>query len=62
LSVTKPKESARKVMAWIWECHCSRCGHEWYAFHRPTWCAGCKSRWWDKPRVRARKAVAQREG
>lgn len=36
-------------------CSCARCGHKWLAFKVPTACAACKSKYWNKPRVRRRK-------
>jgi hypothetical protein len=39
----------------VYECVCSRCEHEWTAVEVPAACAACKSKYWNKPRVRARK-------
>jgi len=39
---------------YVLECECLRCGHAWTTADEklPTWCAGCKSKLWDTPRVR----------
>ena len=36
-----------------WEHECTRCGEVWYSKNEdPKACNGCKSPYWNKPRVR----------
>lgn len=51
--------TTRKVHTVSTRCRCNRCEHEWTVPGEPTKgqrCARCKSRYWNLPRVRKRKA------
>jgi DNA-directed RNA polymerase subunit RPC12/RpoP len=53
--------SIRRIHIVVLRCKCGRCEHEWdvpQAEGEPGRCASCKSRYWNKPRVRNLKAAA----
>lgn len=37
---------------------CNRCFHKWATRIEPKLCSGCKSPYWNKPRVRKRRKKA----
>jgi predicted Zn-ribbon and HTH transcriptional regulator len=48
---------SRKDQRSVWVCTCRRCGATWTSrgLKKPRSCSKCKSRYWNSPRVRARK-------
>jgi len=47
----------KKLASWKRVHLCLRCGHEWMSRDgKPKSCARCKSMYWAKPRMRARRA------
>lgn len=42
----------KKVVKWLYDCRCERCGHEWETKEDqlPLTCPKCKSPYWNRPR------------